>query len=113
MYLLNALTSELQFLTHQPYNTFQNTIVEMGSLRASSHPEGLLVETDLLVVGAGPAGASLSSFLARYGLNGIMISSAPGTADTPRAHLVNLSALDAMRDIGLQDECYRLGKQGA
>lgn len=72
-----------------------------------------IIETDLLVVGAGPAGASLSCFLARYGLKGIMISAAPGTADTPRAHLTNMSALEALRDIGLEDECYRLGKQGA
>ena len=73
---------------------------------------GNTLETDLLVVGAGPAGASLSCFLARYALNGIMISAAPGTADTPRAHITNMSALEALRDIGLGDECYRLGKQG-
>lgn len=70
------------------------------------------IETDLLVVGAGPAGASLACFLARYGLDGIMISAAPGTANTPRAHINNLSALDALRDLGLQDECYRLGQPG-
>ena len=74
--------------------------------------DGDAIETDLLVVGAGPAGASLSCFLARYGLDGIMISLAPGTADTPRAHITNMSSLDAMRDIGLDRECYKLGSQG-
>lgn len=67
-----------------------------------------IVETDFLIVGAGPAGASLACFLGQngedvvsmfsfstllltlvLGLNGITISSAPGTADTPRAHVVN------------------------
>ena len=84
----------------------------MRSLGESDNTYGGTIETDLLVVGAGPAGASLASFLARYGLNGIMISAAPSTADTPRAHLTNMSALEAMRDIGLQDECYRLGHKG-
>lgn len=80
----------------------------MGSIGS-----GDVVETDLLIVGTGPAGASLACFLARYGLKGIMICDAPSTTKIPRAHLTNLSTLDALRDIGLQDECYNLGQQGA
>jgi hypothetical protein len=93
-----------------------------------------MVETNFLVIGAGPAGASLACFLASYGellraaalqdlylssamitrrfvtitsltynrlttfchipgLKGIMVSTAPGTADTPRAHITNMAAL--------------------
>ncbi|KAK3076905.1 hypothetical protein LTS18_011684, partial [Coniosporium uncinatum] len=37
-----------------------------------------LVETDLLIVGTGPAGASLACFLTIYGLKGMMIGAAPG-----------------------------------
>ncbi|KAK4498747.1 hypothetical protein PRZ48_009257 [Zasmidium cellare] len=70
------------------------------------------ISTEILIVGAGPAGASLAAFLSSYGVTGLMISAAPGTADTPRAHITNLSALDALRDIGVADECYRLGHQG-
>ena len=70
------------------------------------------METDLLIIGAGPAGASLACFLARYGLKGFMISAAPGTANTPRAHLTNASALECLRDIGLWEECERLGYAG-
>ena len=33
-----------------------------------------------------------------------MISSAPGTSDTPRAHIANMAALECLRDIGLEDE---------
>lgn len=62
-------------------------------------------ETDLLIVGAGPAGASLACFLSEYGLSGIMIASAPGTSDTPRAHITNMAALECLRDIGLEAEC--------
>lgn len=71
-------------------------------------------ETDLLIVGAGPAGATLAAFLASYGItNGLMISAASGTADSPRAHMTNLSALDALRDLGVVDQCYKLGTQGS
>ncbi|KAF2185354.1 hypothetical protein K469DRAFT_665653 [Zopfia rhizophila CBS 207.26] len=70
------------------------------------------VETDLLIIGAGPAGASLACFLARYGLKGIMISSAPGTAETPRAHITNMAALECLRDIGLWEQCEKLGHGG-
>lgn len=62
-------------------------------------------ETDFLIVGAGPAGASLACFLSEYGLKGIMIAAAPGTADTPRAHITNMAALECLRDIGLEGKC--------
>lgn len=63
------------------------------------------VDTNYLIVGAGPAGAALACFLAEYGLTGIMIAAAPGTADTPRAHITNMAALECLRDIGLDKAC--------
>ncbi|KAI0876421.1 FAD binding domain-containing protein [Hypoxylon argillaceum] len=62
------------------------------------------VNVDFLVVGAGPAGASLAAFLAQNGLKGIVIARAPGTADTPRAHVFNPFALETLRDIGLEKD---------
>lgn len=62
------------------------------------------IETSFLIVGAGPAGASLASFLASYGLNGIVVSAAAGTAKEPRAHITNAAALECLRDIGLEEE---------
>ena len=38
------------------------------------------IETPFLIVGAGPAGASLACFLAQHDLKGIMIVKAPGTS---------------------------------
>ncbi|KAK3683005.1 FAD binding domain-containing protein [Podospora appendiculata] len=64
-----------------------------------------VIKTDLLIVGAGPAGASLACFLGAHGRTGIIIASAPGTADTPRAHITNMAALECLRDIGLEKEC--------
>lgn len=76
--------------------------------------ENKTIETDFLIVGAGPAGASLACFLARLNLKGILISSASGPALTPRAHLVNSAALECLRDLDpfMYDECVRLGNAG-
>jgi 2-polyprenyl-6-methoxyphenol hydroxylase-like FAD-dependent oxidoreductase len=56
-----------------------------------------IVETPFLIVGAGPAGASLACFLASHGLTGIMLSAASGTSDTPRAHITNMAAMECLR----------------
>ncbi|KAL3459474.1 FAD binding domain-containing protein [Aspergillus heterothallicus] len=71
-----------------------------------------MVETEFLIVGAGPAGASLACFLSSYGLKGIMISAAPSTANTPRAHITNMAALECLRDIGLDRDIYKLACDG-
>ncbi|RAL64336.1 hypothetical protein DID88_001812 [Monilinia fructigena] len=67
-----------------------------------------IVETDLLIVGAGPAGASLACFLGHHGLRGMVIAATPSTADTPRAHITNMAAMECLRDIGLEEECLQV-----
>jgi flavin-dependent dehydrogenase len=74
-----------------------------------------ILEVDHLIVGAGPAGASLACFLGKHGkclnntadipdhltgsvfwtigLKGLIISSAPSSANTPRAHIINQPAM--------------------
>ncbi|KAK3388506.1 FAD binding domain-containing protein [Sordaria brevicollis] len=71
--------------------------------------ENNIIQTDLLIVGAGPAGAALACFLAAHGRTGILIAAAPGTADTPRAHITNMAALECLRDIELEQECRNAG----
>ena len=79
---------------------------------AESALEDHVVDTDLLIVGTGPAGSALASFLASHGLTGIMLSNAPTTSDTPRAHITNPAALECMRDIGLEEACVSAATQG-
>ena len=71
-----------------------------------------VIETPYLIVGTGPAGASLASFLASHGLKGIMLSAAPGTSETPRAHITNMAAMECLRDIGLEEECFAAATKG-
>lgn len=46
------------------------------------------------------------------GLKGIMISAAPGTANTPRAHITNMAALECLRDIGLDQDIGKVASSG-
>ncbi|KAF2095116.1 hypothetical protein NA57DRAFT_59863 [Rhizodiscina lignyota] len=78
------------------------------TLRPPTGVDGTALEVDYLIVGAGPAGASLGCFLGRYGLKGLIISAAPSTAHTPRAHIINQPAMD----LDLEKECLRLGYSG-
>ncbi|KAK5269283.1 hypothetical protein LTR40_014187, partial [Exophiala xenobiotica] len=45
-------------------------------------------------------------------LTGLIVSQDPGNADTPRAHITNMAALDCLRDIGVDRDCYIIGTSG-
>ncbi|KIW62990.1 hypothetical protein PV04_09873 [Phialophora macrospora] len=75
------------------------------------HPRCRVVDTDALVVGTGPAGASLACFLGSQGIQGIMVGIASTTADTPRAHITNMAAMvviECLRDIDLERDCNQV-----
>lgn len=65
-----------------------------------------VVETDVLVIGSGPAGASAAVMLSTLGVPNIMITKYRWTANTPRAHLINQRALEVFRDMGLESEVH-------
>lgn len=71
-----------------------------------------IIEVDVLIVGTGPAGASLASFLTSHGITGLMISSSSTSADTPRAHITNIGALECLRDLGLDQDCVKAATTG-
>jgi 2-polyprenyl-6-methoxyphenol hydroxylase-like FAD-dependent oxidoreductase len=41
-----------------------------------------------------------------------MVSRASGTADTPRAHITNMAALECLRDIGVDKDCLQVATEG-
>jgi len=69
-------------------------------------PDSTVVETDVLIVGSGPAGASAALFLATLGVPNIMITKYRWTANTPRAHITNQRAMEIFRDLGIEDQVH-------
>ncbi|MFF4798922.1 FAD-dependent oxidoreductase [Streptomyces sp. NPDC001351] len=72
--------------------------------RETELPTSAHVETDVLIVGSGPAGASAALFLSTLGIDNIVITKYRWTANTPRAHITNQRAMEIFRDMGIEDQ---------
>ena len=73
-------------------------------LAETALPETRVVETDVLIVGSGPAGGAMALALSTLGIANMMITKYRWTANTPRAHITNQRAMEFFRDMGIEDE---------
>jgi 2-polyprenyl-6-methoxyphenol hydroxylase-like FAD-dependent oxidoreductase len=62
----------------------------------------------ILIVGAGPSGATTALHLGRLGISSLVISRHPGTATTPRAHIFNQRAMEVLRDAGIEGKALKV-----
>lgn len=63
----------------------------------------MTIDTDVLVVGAGPAGLTMTAFLAQQGVKALTLTRYDGTANAPRAHITNQRTFEVFRDLGIED----------
>ncbi len=63
-----------------------------------------VVETEVLVIGAGPTGLTAACLLSDHGVKVTLIERNPGTSDEPRAISITDETLRVMQQIGILDE---------
>lgn len=66
------------------------------------------VDTDVLIIGAGPAGAAAALLLATAGISCLVVNKYPSTSPGPRAHITNQRTMEILRDLGLEDAAKQL-----
>lgn len=66
-------------------------------------------DTDVLVVGSGPAGGSAALLLATYGVRTLLVTKYGWLANTPRAHITNQRTMEVLRDLGVDAEAAAAG----
>ncbi|MCL2420144.1 MAG: FAD-dependent monooxygenase, partial [Conexibacteraceae bacterium] len=62
------------------------------------------LETDVLIVGSGPAGGSSALFLSTLGIENVCVTKYRWTANTPRAHITNQRTMEILRDVGVEQD---------
>ncbi|KAH7418074.1 putative FAD dependent oxidoreductase [Cadophora sp. MPI-SDFR-AT-0126] len=60
------------------------------------------MDVPVLIIGAGPSGATTALHLARMGVKALVISRHRGSANTPRAHIFNQRAMEVLRDAEIE-----------
>ncbi|MEO1678736.1 MAG: FAD-dependent monooxygenase [Pseudomonadota bacterium] len=66
------------------------------------------IETDVLIIGTGPAGSATAALLSSYGIENMVVNRYRWLANTPRAHITNQRTMEVLRDLGreVEDEAY-------
>ena len=63
-----------------------------------------LIDTDVVIVGAGPAGLATANYLGLAGVRAVIIERNSGTVDEPRAVSIDDESLRSMQTLGLVDQ---------
>jgi 2,4-dichlorophenol 6-monooxygenase len=67
------------------------------------------LQTDVLVIGSGPAGGGAALALSTLGVEHMVITKYRWTANTPRAHITNQRTMEIFRDLDVEDDVLAQG----
>jgi len=67
-----------------------------------------MIETDVLIIGSGPAGSATALALSSYGVKNTVVTKYRWLSDTPRAHITNQRTMEILRDFGVDAEVNAL-----
>ncbi|HEY4422478.1 MAG TPA: FAD-dependent monooxygenase [Pseudonocardia sp.] len=67
------------------------------------------LQTDVLVIGSGPAGGGAALALATLGVDHMVVTKYRWTANTPRAHITNQRTMEIFRDLGIEGDVLAQG----
>ena len=70
------------------------------------------VDTEVLIVGAGPCGLMLANELGRRGINTKVFDQESGVATSPQANATQARSMEHYRRLGFADEIRALGMPG-
>ncbi len=65
-------------------------------------------DSRVLIVGAGPAGATAALLLAEHGIDTLVVERRPAPSTHPAAHVLSTRTLEIFRELGLEHEVRRL-----
>jgi 2,4-dichlorophenol 6-monooxygenase len=63
-----------------------------------------MIETDVLIVGSGPAGSAAGLMLSTYGIPNVLVTKYGWLANSPRAHLNNQRTMEILRDMSIEQD---------
>jgi 2,4-dichlorophenol 6-monooxygenase len=62
------------------------------------------INTQVLIIGTGPAGGATAALLATYGIENVVVNKYRWLTNTPRAHITNQRTMEVLRDLGSEVE---------
>ena len=77
---------------------------EPRTLNLGRRMDAGLIDTDVVIVGAGPAGLATANYLGLAGVRAVIIERNSGTVDEPRAVSIDDESLRSMQTLGLVDQ---------